>query len=59
MGGGSDANHIAALGTPVIDGLGPRGKGFHTHDEFIEVSSLEPKALALIRFLWQLSGLPV
>ncbi len=59
MGGGSDANHIAATGTPAIDGLGPRGKGFHTHDEYIEVSSLEPKADALVRFLWQACGLPV
>lgn len=51
QGGGSDANTIGALGIPVIDGLGPRGKGFHTHDEQIEVASLARKAEALIRFL--------
>jgi glutamate carboxypeptidase len=52
MGGGSDANTVGALGLPAIDGLGPRGRGFHTHDEFIEVASLPRKAEALLRFLW-------
>jgi glutamate carboxypeptidase len=51
VGGGSDANTVGALGVPAIDGLGPRGRGFHTHDEHIEVSSLAPKVEALIRFL--------
>jgi glutamate carboxypeptidase len=39
------------VGLPAIDGLGPRGKGFHTVDEFIERSTLIPKATALVRFL--------
>jgi glutamate carboxypeptidase len=52
LGGGSDANTCAALGVPAIDGLGPRGKGFHTVDEFIERASLVPKAQALVRFLF-------
>lgn len=51
IGGGSDANTVGALALPAIDGLGPRGKGFHTHDEFIELSSLALKADALVRFL--------
>jgi glutamate carboxypeptidase len=51
IGGGSDANTVAAAGVPAIDGLGPRGKGFHTVDEFIERSTLLPKAEALVRFL--------
>lgn len=51
LGGGSDANNIAALGVPCIDGLGPRGFGFHTHDEYIEASSLPLRTAALIRFL--------
>ncbi|HEY6877054.1 MAG TPA: M20/M25/M40 family metallo-hydrolase [Polyangiales bacterium] len=51
IGGGSDANTVGALGVPAIDGLGPRGKGFHTHEEFIELSSLPMKANALLRFL--------
>ncbi len=51
MGGGSDANTLAAMGIPAIDGLGPRGKGFHTHDEFAEVATFEPRVMALVRFL--------
>lgn len=51
IGGGSDANTVAAAGLPAIDGLGPRGKGFHTVDEFIERATLVPKAEALVRFL--------
>ncbi len=51
LGGGSDANTAAAVGVPSIDGLGPRGKGYHTVDEFIERDSLVPKTQALVRFL--------
>jgi glutamate carboxypeptidase len=51
IGGGSDANTVAAAGVPAIDGLGPRGKGFHTVDEFIERATLIPKTAALVRFL--------
>lgn len=51
VGGGSDANTVSAVGVPAIDGLGPRGRGFHTHDEVIEVSSLPLRVEALIRYL--------
>jgi glutamate carboxypeptidase len=51
IGGGSDASTTSAMGIPSIDGLGPRGIGFHTHDEQIEIRSLVPKAQALARFL--------
>jgi glutamate carboxypeptidase len=50
-GGGSDANTVGAMGIPVIDALGPRGAHYHTHDEYIELDSLAPKAEALVRFL--------
>ncbi len=53
IGGGSDASTSSSLGIPSIDGLGPRGSGFHTKDELIEVASLVPKAQALARFLAQ------
>jgi glutamate carboxypeptidase len=53
IGGGSDASTASALGIPAIDGLGPRGSGFHTKDERIEVSSLVPKSKALAHFLAQ------
>jgi glutamate carboxypeptidase len=52
VGGGSDANTVASAGVPAIDGLGPRGKGFHTTHEYVVLSSFLPKAEALLRFLW-------
>jgi glutamate carboxypeptidase len=56
VGGGSDASTSSAMGIPSIDGLGPRGKGFHTVDEFIEVDTLIPKAQALVRYLVSRAG---
>ncbi|MBK9260831.1 MAG: M20 family metallopeptidase [Polyangiaceae bacterium] len=53
VGGGSDAATTAAMGIASIDGLGPRGAGFHTHDERVEVATIVPKAQALARFLMQ------
>lgn len=58
IGGGSDASTSSAMGIPSIDGLGPRGNGFHTKDEQIEVRSLVPKAQALARFLAASSPAP-
>ena len=55
LGGGSDANTVAERGVPAIDGLGPRGKGFHTTDELIERATLVPKARALVRALGALA----
>ncbi len=51
QGGGSDANTVSAVGVPAIDALGPRGKGFHTHDEHIELPTLAQRTRALVRFL--------
>ncbi|HEY6098094.1 MAG TPA: M20/M25/M40 family metallo-hydrolase [Anaeromyxobacter sp.] len=50
-GGGSDASTTGAAGIPSIDALGPRGKGFHTTAEEVDLASLVPKAQALLRFL--------
>ena len=51
IGGGSDASTSSAMGIASIDGLGPRGLGFHTKDEQIEIATLVSKAQALARFL--------
>jgi glutamate carboxypeptidase len=53
IGGGSDASTTSGLGIPSIDGLGPRGSGFHTKDELVELATLVPKAQALARFIAQ------
>src|SRR4029079_14009326 len=44
LGGGADANTVAPLGVPAIDGLGPRGAGFHTTTEHVELATFVPKA---------------
>jgi glutamate carboxypeptidase len=51
LGGGSDANTVAPLGVPALDGLGPRGAGFHTTSEYAELGTFVPKTEALVRFL--------
>jgi glutamate carboxypeptidase len=51
QGGGSDAATAALEGVPAIDGLGPRGEGYHTREERIELATLIQKAEALVRFL--------
>jgi glutamate carboxypeptidase len=39
-GGGSDANFVAPLGIPVLDGLGAVGEGYHSEREYIFAESL-------------------
>jgi len=46
-GGGSDGNFTGALGIPTLDGLGPTGDGVHTKQEYLDVSSLVPRARLL------------
>ncbi|MCI1898349.1 MAG: M20 family metallopeptidase [Enterobacter sp.] len=49
VGGGSDANHTAALGIPTLDGLGPIGAGFHSPAEWLDIASIEPRIRLLKR----------
>ena len=43
-GGGSDANFCAALGVPVLDGLGAEGGGAHGVDEHVLIESMPLRA---------------
>ena len=43
-GSASDANFIAPLNVPVLDGLGGSGEGFHSDDEYVLTSSLPERA---------------
>jgi glutamate carboxypeptidase len=54
-GGGSDANFVAPLGIPVLDGLGAIGEGLHSEREYILTSSLleRAKLLAVLLCEWQ------
>ena len=47
VGGASDGNFVAALGVPVLDGLGVAGGGAHTLEEFIYVNDV-PRRAALL-----------
>ncbi|HET8673111.1 MAG TPA: M20/M25/M40 family metallo-hydrolase [Thermoleophilaceae bacterium] len=49
-GGTSDANLVAPLGVPVLDGLGPEGGGAHALDEHVLIDSLVERT-ALIALL--------
>lgn len=46
-GGASDANFVAALGVPTLDGLGPVGGGDHGVDEWLDLESV-PERIALL-----------
>jgi glutamate carboxypeptidase len=50
-GGGSDANFVAPLGTPVLDGLGGVGDGAHSEREYVLVESLAERAALLAALL--------
>ncbi len=50
-GGASDANFVAPLGVPVLDGLGVVGDGGHSEREFIFKDSLPERARLLATIL--------
>ncbi len=50
VGGASDGNFVAALGVPVLDGLGIAGGGAHTLEEHIFIDDI-PKRVALLALL--------
>jgi glutamate carboxypeptidase len=54
-GGGSDANFVAHLGIPVLDGLGAVGGGAHSAGEYVLLGELPRRAALLAALLseWQ------
>jgi len=50
-GGGSDANFVAPLGVPILDGLGAIGEGMHSEGEYIRIDSLPERAALLAALL--------
>jgi len=50
-GGGSDANFVAPLGVPVLDGLGAVGDGAHSEREYVLLQSLPQRAALLCALL--------
>lgn len=50
-GGASDANSLAALGIPVLDGLGPVGAGGHSPQEYLHIPTAMQRVALLARCL--------
>jgi glutamate carboxypeptidase len=51
VGGGSDGNFTAAVGTPTLDGLGAVGDGAHSAHEHILVNAMPARAALLASLL--------
>jgi glutamate carboxypeptidase len=51
VGGASDGNFVAALGVPVLDGLGLTGDGAHTLHEHIYINDIAKRATLLTLIL--------
>jgi len=54
-GGASDGNTVAALGIPLLDGLGPAGDGLHALHEHVVINSMPRRATLLAGMIkdWQ------
>ncbi len=50
-GGASDANFVAPLGVPLLDGLGPLGGGAHAPEEHVLLASFAPRCALLAALL--------
>jgi glutamate carboxypeptidase len=46
-GGASDANPVAGMGIPVLDGLGPVGGADHAPGEWVDLDSVVPRVALL------------
>lgn len=56
VGGGSDGNFTAGLGTPTLDGLGAVGDLAHAEGEYIVVSAMPKRAALVAALLRDLTG---
>jgi glutamate carboxypeptidase len=54
VGGGSDGNFTAAVGTPTLDGLGAVGAGAHAVDERVVVAAMPERAALLAELIEEL-----
>jgi glutamate carboxypeptidase len=54
VGGGSDGNFTAGVGTPTLDGLGAVGGGAHADDEHVLVDALPGRAALLAALIDEL-----
>jgi glutamate carboxypeptidase len=54
-GGASESAVAMSVGTPALDGLGFVGDGFHTDDEWIDLTSVTPRMYLFTRLLMETS----
>lgn len=58
VGGASDGNFTAALGTPTLDGLGGVGGGAHADDEHVEIAHIPQRTALLAALIADVLGAP-
>lgn len=58
VGGGSDGNFTAGIGTPTLDGLGAVGGGAHAADEHVVVAEIAPRTALLTALIADLLDRP-
>ncbi|TDD50213.1 M20 family peptidase [Kribbella antibiotica] len=56
VGGASDGNFTAGVGTPTLDGLGAVGGGAHADDEHVIVDEIAPRTILLTTLIADLLG---
>ena len=54
LGGGSDAADVTAAGIPCLDGMGPKGGGVHSRNEYAYLASLPEAAKRVATILYHL-----
>ncbi|MEP7159429.1 MAG: M20 family metallopeptidase [Chloroflexota bacterium] len=57
-GGASDANTIAGMGVPTLDGLGPVGGADHAPGEYLEVATIVPRTTLFAALLLSVAEEP-
>ena len=57
-GGTSDANRLACLGLPILDGCGPGGGFPHSEKEFLDITTVPARFEQLIEIIKKLSLSP-
>ena len=57
-GGTSDANRLACLGLPILDGCGPGGGFPHSEKEFLDITTVPARFDQLIEIIKKLPASP-
>jgi glutamate carboxypeptidase len=57
-GGASESALASAAGVPALDGLGPVGGGFHSEQEYLDLTSLTPRTYLLTKLVMDLGANP-